>query len=270
MQVVMCSVQYQLLIGGIGYIDGKWTLLISDKAGTFGGKTFKASTATFMKSDTWMNQFYIGKYRGSDGGSSKIASISGATHLGDVSFDNCRTYCSNNGTDYHMLSLFEWHEILGRMTIEKATFQLMPESIRETQASCIYRGINDFCYGGTIYAEWMDGIRTDANGKYEMWNQAQGSYISTNNNCFEYTTELTYYAQSIYNNMDNLFISDIGGPNSTCMIPNLAGMRAKDYISKVCLVEFHSSSVSNGAFYAYFDYSSSDTYAAIGCRLAKY
>ena len=116
-------------------VDGttpRWTMLLSPYpiTKTINGVscTFTASPGTFNHNTKgWLPHFYIGKYRGSnDGTGTKVASKQGAAHWGNVSFDNFRTYCSNNGTDYHMLSLFEWHEILSRMVIEKCTFQLMP------------------------------------------------------------------------------------------------------------------------------------------------
>ncbi|NCD07580.1 MAG: hypothetical protein EOL97_15840, partial [Spirochaetia bacterium] len=121
-------------------VDGttpRWTMLLSPKPGNIVingiSCTFASSDATFKKNGSYKDSFYIGKYRGHNAGSNKVGSKAGQTVWGNVSFNNFRTYCSNNGADYHMLSLFEWHEILSRMVIEKATFQLMPEATRAVQ-----------------------------------------------------------------------------------------------------------------------------------------
>lgn len=259
-------------------VDGttpRWTMLMNIAPGTvnIGGTEceFKASDATYKRGETYLDSFYIGKYRGHNAGSNKVGSKAGQTAWTSVNFDNFRTYCSNNGVGYHMLSLFEWHEILARMTIEKKTFQLMPESIRATQASCVYRGIEDFAFGPTsgVCAERMDGIRTNASGNYELWSSAGGSYVTTSKKCSIYSEE-SYYTQSLFTGMDNLFISDVLGPNSTSFIPDMAGGRGSGLVSCICTVFFHASYVYYGAFDSYFSFASSKARDDTGCRLAKW
>jgi hypothetical protein len=174
-----------------------------------------------------------------------------------------------------MISLFEWHEILARALIEKKTFQLVPEASRVTPALCVYRGINDFCYGPTtgVYAEWMDGIRTDASGNYEVWGEAGGTYNTTVIAPPIYSGESTYYGQSLLSGgmFDSLFIASSLGPNTTCMIPDLCGGKpATNNTGRVCLSGFSAGYGSNGAFYSYFYHLSSNTHTSIGSRLAKW
>ena len=195
--------------------------------------------------------------------------------MGSVSFDNYRTYCANNGTGYHMVSLFEWHEILARAVIERKTFQLVPEASRATPALCVYRGINDFAYGPTtgVYVEWMDGIRTDASGNYEVWGEAGGTYNVTVIAPPIYSGESTYYGQSILSGgmFDSLFLAAALGPNTTCMIPDLSGGKpATDNTSRVCYSYFYAGYGYGGAFSSIFDHLSSFAYAAFGSRLAKW
>jgi len=229
-----------------GNINGKWCMLISDQPGTYAGKTFTASPGAFLQDGVWMDQFYIGKYRGHDAGDSKIGSKSGQTHLGNVSFNDWRTYCANVGTGYHLLSLFEWHEILARMVVEKATFQLIPEASRTTAGSCVYRGITDFAYSGTVYAEWMDGVRTDASGKWELWDEADGTYISSGVACPEYSGS-NYYPPSVSAHFPYLFLG--GGACvaiAAAWIPDLNG-RASGYVSRICYSDFSAGSARHGA-----------------------
>lgn len=253
----------------------RWTMLLSTRPGTvnINGTScmFAANPGAFKLSGAWLDNFYYGKYRGYNAGSSKVGSKSGQTAWGNVSFKNFRTYCSNNGTGYHMGSLFEWHEILARMVVEKKTFQLMPEATRGTQSSCKYRGIEDMAFGGTVYAEWMDGIRTDASGNYEAWDQANGTYGATAQAAAIDAGESTYYSQGLVGGgiFDGLFIAATMGPVATSFIPDYCG-RASDRVSRVCYAAFHAGNVAYGAFYSTFYNASSDVLAEIGARLAKW
>ena len=171
-------------------VDGttpRWTMLMSTAPGTvdIGGTSceFTASPGAFKRAGAWMDKFYYGKYRGYNAGSNKVGSKSGQTHWGSVSWTNFKAYCENNGSGYHMVSLQEWHEILGRAVIEQKTFQLVPEASRQNASLCKYRGIEEFAFQGTTYAEWMDGAKTNASGQYEIWTEAGGDYSSTGVAC---------------------------------------------------------------------------------------
>lgn len=247
----------------------RWTMLLSSVP----RDGFAANPGAFRRSGVWLDHYYYGKYRGYNAGSSKVGSKPGQTPWASVSFDDFRTYCANNGADYHMVSLFEWHEILGRMVIEKATFQLVPEASRVTPALCVYRGINDFAYGPTsdVRAEWMDGIRTDASVNYEVWGEAGGTYNATAIAPPIFTGAA--YGQSILTGgmFDSLFLAAALGPDTTCMIPDLIGGRLGiDNTSRVCNANFSASNGHYGAFHSYFHYLSSDVNTAIGSRLAKW
>ena len=249
----------------------RWTMLLSPVP----RDGFASNPGAFSRSGVWLNQYYYGKYRGYNAGSSKVGSKAGQTPWRSVSFDNYRTYCANNGADYHMVSLFEWHEILARMVIEKATFQLMPKAIRGTQSLCAYRGVNDFAYGPTtgVYAEWMDGIRTDASGNYEVWGEAGGTYNVTVIAPPIYSGESTYYGQSLLSGgmFDSLFLAAALGPDTTCMIPDLSGGKpATNNTGRVCRSYFDAGNVGYGAFSSVFSLLSSDTSTTIGSRLAKW
>ena len=257
-------------VAGNGTGD-KWTMLISPEPIRWGPCSFTANPGAFKRNGEWLPRFYYGTYRGHNAGSSKVGSAAGQTHWGNVSFDNFRTYCANNGAGYHLGSLFEWQEILARMVIEKGTFQLFPESVRATQSSCQWRGIQDMAFSGTVYAEWMDGVRTDASGKYELWDQAEGSYVTTEATAFNGSGESTYYNQGILSGggFDNLFLASTMGAAATSFIPDFSG-RTNSYVSRVCFSRFYASNGDNGAFCSSFYYASSAADAAIGGRLAKW
>lgn len=249
----------------------RWTMLLSSVP----REGFASNPGAFSRSGVWLDQYYYGKYRGYNAGSSKVGSKAGQTPWGSVSFDNFRTYCANNGADYHMVSLFEWHEILARCVIERKTFQLVPDADRATPALCVYRGINDFAYGPTtgVYVEWMDGIRTDDSGNYEVWGEAGGTYNATGIAPPIYSGESTNYGQSILTGgmFDSLFIAAALGPDTTCMIPDLSGGRAEtDNTGRVCYSNFSAGHGKYGAFHSIFGALSSSAGSTRGSRLAKW
>lgn len=249
----------------------RWTMLLSSVP----RDGFASNPGAFSRSGVWLDQYYYGKYRGYNAGSSKVGSKAGQTPWASVSFDNYRTYCSNNGADYHMGSLFEWHEILARCVIERKTFQLVPEASRATPALCVYRGINDFAFGPTsgVYVEWMDGIRTDASGNYEVWGEAGGTYNVTVIAPPIFSGESTYYGQSILSGgmFDSLFLAAALGPSTTCMIPDLNGGKPDTKpTGRICHSDFNAGNGRCGAFYSNFTNLSSNTYTVVGSRLAKW
>ena len=248
----------------------RWTMLLSPVP----REGFTSNPGAFSRSGSWIDKYYYGKYRGYNAGSSKVGSKPGQTPWASVSFDNYRTYCANNGTGYHMVSLFEWHEILARAVIERKTFQLVPDASRVTPALCVYRGINDFAYGPTtgVYVEWMDGIRTDASGNYEVWGEAGGTYNVTVIAPPIYSGS-DYYGKSILSGgmFDSLFLAATLGPDTTCMIPDVSGSRpATNNTGRVCSSHFKADVATNGAFFSIFSQLSSNTNATIGSRLAKW
>lgn len=259
-------------------VDGttpRWTMLMSTAPGTvdIGGTSceFTASPGAFKRAGAWMDKFYYGKYRGYNAGSNKVGSKSGQTHWGSVSWTNFKTYCGNNGAGYHMVSLQEWHEILGRAVIEKKTFQLVPEASRQNAALCKYRGIEEFAFHGSTYVEWMDGARTDASGKYELWTEAGGSYSATGVAAATGNSEATYYNQGLISGglFDHIFLASSMGGASTSFIPDYSG-RHPDNVGRICSSYFDAGHAYYGAFGSRFGYLPSGVYPYIGSRLAKW
>jgi hypothetical protein len=252
----------------------RWTMLMSTKPGavTIHGVEceFKASSGAFKRNGAWMDQYYFGTYRAHNNGGVP-GSQPGKTHWGSVSFDAFKAAAEGMGNGHHMQSLFEWHEILARMVIEKATFQLFPESIRATQASCQWRGIQDMAYSGTVYAEWMDGVKTDINGKYQLWLEAGGTYETTKATAFNGNGESTFYSQGVVSGgqFDHLFLAATMGAASTSFIPDFSG-RTNYHTGRICHSNFDAGNANGGAFNSYFYNLSSTAGAGIGSRLCKW
>jgi len=246
----------------------RWTMLMSPCQ--ISG--FAASPGAFKRDGAWMKRFYYGKYRGHNAGSNKVGSKSGQTHWGNVSWTNFKTCCENNGSGYHMVSLQEWHEICARAVIEKCTFQIVPEANRRNAALCKYRGIEEFAFHGTTYAEWMDGARTNASGQYELWTEAGGDYSSTGVACpQDSASEATYYNQGLVTGglFDHLFLGASLGPASTSFIPDYSG-RNSGIVGRICRSVFNSGNANHGAFNSHLSSLPSDVSAGIGSRLAKW
>ncbi len=253
----------------------RWTMLMSPKPGTVTihgvDCEFKASSGAFKRNGEWMNQFYFGTYRAHNNGGAP-GSQPGKTHWGSVSWQAFQDAAAGIGEGHHMVSLQEWHEILGRAVVEKKTFQLVPEANRQNAALCKYRGIEEFAFHGTTYTEWMDGARTNASGRYELWTEAGGGYSSTGVACPQDAgSEATYYNQGLVTGglFDHLFLGASLGPASTSFIPDYSG-HPVDRVGRICHSAFTSGLAYGGAFASYFSRLPSDDGAAIGSRLAKW
>jgi len=245
---------------------GKWCMWISDVP--LDG--FKSNPGAFKRSGSWLDHFLWGTYRAfNDGG--VPGSKPGKTHWSRVSWQAFKNAAASIGEGHHMISLQEWHEILGRAAIEKKTFQLVPEASRQNASLCKYRGIEEFAFSGSTSAEWMDGARTDASGKYELWTEAGGNYSSTGVTCPQGGSEATYYNQGLVTGglFDHLFFGASLGPASTSFIPDYSG-RPSSVVGRFCYSYFYAGYAWCGAFNSVFHRLPSDEDADIGSRLAKW
>ena len=238
----------------------RWTMLLSNAPVTWNGKEFTAQSAAFKHHQNgWMDQFYYGKYRGS----ADYGSKPGATHLGNVSWDNWVSGCNALGNGHHLASIQEYFEILGRMVIEKKTFQLFPEAVRGNQSLCKYRGVEDLAYGVTVYCEWMNGLRTNASNIMTLWGEAGGNYVTTgkaigHNNFIHSLQDGDLF--------DHLFLAKTVGAEATSFIPD----HNYSVANRVCCMDFGPSGSHRGAFYAGLSRSSSFTNSAVGGRVARW
>lgn len=247
--------------------DGKWCMWISDVP--LDG--FTANPGAFKRNGSWLERFLWGTYRAFNN-SGAPGSQPGKTHWGSVSWQAFKDAAAGIGEGHHMVSLQEWHEILGRAVIEQKTFQLVSEANRQNAALCKYRGIEEFAFHGSTYIEWMDGARTDASGKYELWTEAGGDYSSTGVTCPQDSGgEATYYNQGIVTGglFDHLFLGASLGPASTSFIPDYSG-RNSGVVGRICNSGFDAGYAYGGAFLSGFSYLPSHVYAHFGSRLAKW
>ncbi len=253
----------------------RWTMLMSTQPGTvtISGTEceFTAAPGAFKRAGAWMDKFYFGKYRGCNVGNNKVGSKSGQTHWVQIAWTYFKNYCANNGANYHMITIHEWQEICARAVIEKSTFQLISEANRQNAALCKYRGIEEFAYHGTARTEFLDGIRIDATGKYEIWNEAGGNYENTGVTAPNRPSETLGYSQTLLSgdNFDFLFLGASLDASSTCCMPDFSG-RISNSTSRICTAEFSGTYALGGAFNATFYLSSANTDVTAGTRLCKW
>lgn len=255
----------------------RWTMLLSPTPVTItlhGVEcVFAANQYVYKSGESWLDSVAIGKYRGHNAGDGKIGSKPLTTVLGNVTFTDYQTQCAANGEGYHMVSLFEWQELLARAVIEKSTFQLVPEASRTNLNDCIYRGINHFAYGPTgatdVRSEWMDGVRIDGSGKIEHWSEPQGSLYSATDSVCPVDTAGSY-AQLLFSGgaFNFLFLAATLGSDTSAFLPDYSG-RAAGHVNKIASCGYYASSAVTGAMYSTFSYTTSDKHATVGSRLCK-
>ncbi len=250
--------------------DGKWCMWLSDAP----APGFAANPGAFKRNGVWIDRFFIGTHRAFNS-SNKAGSQPGQTAWAGLGFESARTASISVGSEYHMCSLFEWHEIVGRMAIEKKTFDVVPD--RGNQSLCKWRGIEDFAYGGGgVLAEWMDGVRVGNSGKYELWEEAGGAYVATDKAPpFAYSGYTYYIAELISGGLfDFLFLGSALSPSAS-FIPDLSGQyNTGIQVNTKCSAGFHPSYGWSGAFsscfWAPFYDSPSHFPGIVGFRLCKW
>jgi hypothetical protein len=186
------------------------------------GRVFKNA------SGEWVDKAYIGKYRATNN-SGLAVSIPTATgaRWGSVSFTALKSACEGNGQGYHLMSYFEHCALLWLALVEKQTWNLFPEAVREDRAACRYRGVEEFCYdgpntiernaAGRIWVEWLDGIRTNAQNQLEIFaDDGSRTYVNTGVSC----ASNNYIQTLLEGSFSRYFIAASVGAQNTCMIPD--------------------------------------------------
>ncbi len=227
-------------------------------------------------SGTWLNEdyFYIGKYRASKGDAETPESKPNKDHWVGLSFNEWGDIISSKlGSGYHMLSIFEWHEILMRMVMETKSFELLPVYKRKSKSLCRWHGIEELMYMGKTQAIWLNGLKVDSSGKYSTWSTKGGSYNSTSGEPL-YGSGESWFTGSLLSGGPNNIFNHIILPGSlknidNCLIEDLSGK--KEYASnKVCHSYFYPGPLDFGSLFASFYFDAEDRRAEIGAVIAKW
>ncbi|CCG08463.1 hypothetical protein [Pararhodospirillum photometricum] len=149
----------------------------------------------FYKDGAPVNQFWVGKYQGSDSGGTKVASVAGVMPLTNISFTDYQARCAarNTGgvTGFMLWSVYQWAALQMLAVVEMASTesQGLLGSGRVAEggvaavdaadvASATYRGIVGLW--GNVW-QYCDGIRVQASsGVLSVWDrQGNKAWVDT-------------------------------------------------------------------------------------------
>jgi hypothetical protein len=176
-----------------GAYVGKKAIWVSDKK-----ETGFALHPAFKNAGADLAQFWIGKYKGSNGSGSKLASVAGVAPLVSIDFPTmqARANARNTGgvTGFQMWHIYMRAAIQALMLIELGNPDVQTliaqglvngsaaENVDATlTAAASWRGIVGLW--GNVW-EMFDGLQTDASLKYKVWDKnGNKTYQTTNQVC---------------------------------------------------------------------------------------
>lgn len=212
----------------------------------------------FMKAGQVVDHFDIATYRACRVGN-KAGSRPSTTPWVNVTHPIAVSACAAAGDGCHMLSIQEHQEICFRAVVEKKTFELRNFSG--------YRGISAFLNGaGSVYIEYLQGMRTNAFGELEIWDKnGNMTYVNTGK-----IPNANGYISSLLDGeyFDSLFIPDSTTRDiASSMIPDSPNMKPEE--SRVCDVHLYFSNVESGGFSTQLIFTASHQSNAVAFRMAK-
>ena len=240
-----------------------------------------------LDSENDCDKIYIGAYLGFNS-SSKIVSLSGETPTVNITLTNARTYASNKGTGYQLLSFYP-------LTLLQCLYVIIYKNLNSQAA--LGQGYTDasakantgstntkpFCYGnpssGTTHVKFL-GIE-DFYGNLFQWIDGlycDSSYnVKTDYNNFTGTDGSAFrYSQSGFSFIMGGYINKISGTNNGGFVPLSANGSTSTYYTddagllSVCFGSFGgvwSDGAYAGAFRLNVSYAASGSYSNLGCRV---
>ena len=240
-----------------------------------------------LDSENDCDKIYIGAYLGFNS-SSKIVSLSGETPTVNITLTNARTYASNKGTGYQLLSFYP-------LTLLQCLYVIIYKNLNSQQA--LGQGYTDasakantgstntkpFCYGnpnsGTEHVKFL-GIE-DFYGNLFQWVDGlycDSSYnIKTDYNNFTGEDGSAFrYSQSGFNFIMGGYINKISGTNNGGFVPLSASGSTSTYYADFaglysgCFGYFGgywSTGANAGAFLLDVSYAASYSVSILGCRV---
>lgn len=165
----------------VGGSTPRWTMLLSTSpvVAEIAGVSceFKANPGAYKRNGSWMEKFYLGKYKISSG----YASKANATIVVDT-MSNFQTGCSSHGADYHLSSAQEMAEVVCRKILEDGTFNIFPSVLPRAYG---YRGVYDMLNDAVSSSgsQICDGMRKSFDSSWgsdnwiECWEEAGGQFV---------------------------------------------------------------------------------------------
>jgi len=162
---------------------GKKALWISDEH----DDGFSAQPA-FMNAGAQIDQFWVGKYQGTDDGGTKLGSQPGQMPLVSIDFPTMQARAAARGDDWMLWSIHQLAAIQALALIELGTPDAKSilgdgyvngNGLREVDCAkqVVWRGIVGLW--GNVW-QMVDGIQVDEELRYRIWDAKGGkSYVST-------------------------------------------------------------------------------------------
>lgn len=151
---------------------------------------FTASPA-FMYRGEEKDYFSVGKYIASKNGSYP-ASVPNAAPWVNVSFNSAESACRGLGDGHHLMSVYEYHELVQRMAMEHKTFAFLPNKYVNKS----WRGFENWPYPLSAIFLFLNGIRTDPSAEYEIWDtDGQHRYEAVDGNIKSYAKRIGTLAE---------------------------------------------------------------------------
>lgn len=237
----------------------------------------------FMHNGIEINQFWVGKYQGTDDGGTKLGSRAGVTPLVSVDFTTmqARANARNTGgvTEFSLWNIYQLSAIQMLALIEMGGSDSQTligqgnvngssnlETDHPTTAQATWRGIVGLW--GNVW-QMVDGLRTDANGRYEVWDRH-------GNRTYQTTTRTApgngYQVTMATDTGTNYDLSMIFAPSTTDVTAG-NGTFADYFWGSASCVAFHGGDRSSGALAGLFSLgitvTASFMHSSVGGRLAK-
>lgn len=241
-----------------------------------------------LDSENDCDKIYIGAYLAYNSGN-KLYSVSGQTPTVSITLTNSRTYTQAKGTGYQLLSFYP-------LTLLQCLYTIIYKNLNSqaalgqgytnasAKANTGSTNTNTFCYGstssgtthvkflgiedfyGNLY-QWVDGLYCDSSYNIKT---DYNNFTGTNGSTFRYS-QPSGLSSSTYG-----YIQKIQGTNNTGFIIKSGGGSGSAYYADHARLYSGffgyfggswSDGANAGAFRLYVDYSASDSYSNLGCRV---
>ena len=240
-----------------------------------------------LDSENDCDKIYIGAYLGFNS-SSKIVSLSGKTPTVSITLTNARSYASNKGTGYQLLSfypltLLQCLYVIIYKNLNSQTALGQGYTSASAKANTGSTNTKPFCYGnpssgtehvkflgiedfyGNLY-QWVDGLYCDSSYNIKT---DYNNFTGEDGNSFR-------YSQSGFSFIMGGYINKISGTNNGGFVPLSTNGSSSTYYADVaylysgCFSGFGglwSLGAAAGAFLLSVSYAASESYSTLGCRV---
>ena len=145
----------------------------------------------FMDAGVEIDQFYVGKYEGTNDGGTKVGSIAGVAPLVSIDFPTMQSRCSARNTGgvegFHLWTIHELSAIQMLCLIENGGPDVQntigagntssSAAVSTGTTNAVWRGISELW--GNVWG-MVDGLKTNTSNKVQIFNQnGNGTWVNT-------------------------------------------------------------------------------------------